>query len=56
MKKPGPGIMALKGVYTMNPTDAVMKQGSRAVRAATTKTKRVNKIMKPAMARKGKTK
>lgn len=53
------GIMALgqlKGVYTMNPTDAIMKPGSRANRAARSARKPINKVMKPGMARKGKTK
>jgi len=34
--KSGSGMMALKGVYTLNPTDAVMKTGSLKARKAVT--------------------
>lgn len=58
-RKSSKGIMALsdlKGVYTMNPTDSVMKTGSRKARAATTEdVPGFKKIKRPKMG-KGKTK
>lgn len=54
--KSSKGIMELKGVYTMNPTDSVMKTGSRKARAATTEdVPGFKKIKRPKMG-KGKTK
>lgn len=54
-----PSMMDLKGVYTMNPTDMVMKSGSvKSRRAVTTDVpgfKKVPKLKQPKKA-KGKTK
>ena len=55
-KSSSQGIMELKGVYTMNPTDAIMKTGSRKARAAVTSdVPGFKKIKRPKMG-KGKTK
>jgi len=50
------GIMELKGVYTMNPTDAIMKTGSRKARAAVTSDVPGFKKIKRPKTGKGKTK
>jgi len=48
--------MELKGVYTMNPTDAIMKTGSRKARAAVTSDVPGFKKIKRPKTGKGKTK
>jgi hypothetical protein len=49
MKKPG-----LKGVYKLNPTKAVMKQGSRAAKLAVTSDTEATKRLKRLQKRKNK--
>ena len=56
MKTSKNSIPALKGVYKLNPTTAVMKQGSAKARRAVTENVPGFKKIKPPKAIKGKTK